>query len=203
MTTEPPNCNCKVGNKIEKYGLKHLNEEIRRRKEEEGASLRELEAYFNKRILESALKEKSEFPLDSIDEIYRTLTDEDVSSGQQVEYRNRLEQSGIDIDQVERDFVTYQTMRKHLRESLELDTSRQHDINLTKSETKIQRLLSRCEAVISQTINQLRKNDKLATDEMEILISVTTTCKKCGGSYQIWELFDKGGCQCREQSKNS
>ena len=46
---------------------------------------------------------------------YEILTDQETSSGDRVEVRNRLEWNGIDVDALESDFVTHQVIHTYLR----------------------------------------------------------------------------------------
>lgn len=190
------NCTCKIDRISEEYDLTELDEELYDQHQESGASLRDLEAYVNRRILEHALEDAEVIPLGGVESIYEILDSDDVSAGKQAELRARLTQAGIDIEQVERDFVTYQTVRKHLRQALDLDTGKRQTTDIDDAETTIRRLRSKSETVIAETLNRLRKAGKLNTDELDIMVSIRVTCKGCGDSYPLHNLLDRGKCQC-------
>lgn len=189
-------CGCKVDRKAEEYGLTELNEELFIRHQEKGASLRDLEAYVNKRMLDCALEETEIVLLDGVESVYDVLTGDDVSEGKRAEIRSRLEQAGIDVDKLENDFVTYQTVRKHLQGALDIDTGARKTLDTTDADTRIRRLQSRSEAVIAETLEQLRRGEKLETGNLDLVMSVRVTCENCGDSYRLRELLDSGRCRC-------
>lgn len=189
-------CGCKIDRNIETYELANLNEELFHRHQRQGASLRDLEAYVNTQLLARALDETDVVLLDGAKSVYEVLAGDDVSQGKRTEVRVRLEQAGVDVDALERDFVTYQTVRKHLQEALNIDTGARNDLDTSAANTRISRLQSRTEAVITQTLEQLRNSEKLKTGNLDLVISVRVTCENCGGSYRLRQLLDSGQCRC-------
>lgn len=74
---------------------------------DERESLRSLADRFNRRLLAAAMDDAGMAALEwEVANLYRLLTSDDVSSGNRTEARRRLEQNGIDIEQLERDLVT-------------------------------------------------------------------------------------------------
>jgi hypothetical protein len=111
----------KVARLIGEYGLgEEFGDELERRWTADGderESLRDLADAFNRRLLESALTAAGASTVSGeASNLYRLLTGDDVSSGMRTEARARLERDGVDVDQLERDFVTYQAIRAHLTE---------------------------------------------------------------------------------------
>lgn len=79
-------------------------------------SLRILADRFNRWLLEVTLADAGIATVDGeVDNMHQLLTDDDVSSGSRTEVRQRLERNGIDIDELEGDFVTYQAIRSYLQ----------------------------------------------------------------------------------------
>jgi len=189
-------CGCKVDRKAEEYGLTDLDEELYHRHQERGASLRDLESYVNMRMLDRVLEDTDIVLLDGVESVYHILAGDDVSEGKRAEIRSRLEQAGIDVDKLESDFVTYQTVRKHLREALDVDTGARKTLDASDADTRIRRLQSRSEAVIAETLEQLRRGEKLKTGKLDLVMSVRVTCENCGDSYRLRELLDSGRCRC-------
>jgi hypothetical protein len=189
-------CGCKVDRKAEEYGLTDLDEELYHRHQERGASLRDLESYVNMRMLDRVLEDTDIVLLDGVESVYHILAGDDVSEGKRAEIRSRLEQAGIDVDKLESDFVTYQTVRKHLREALDVDTGARKTLDASDADTRIRRLQSRSEAVIAETLEQLRRGEKLKTGKLDLVMSVRVTCENCGNSYRLRELLDSGRCRC-------
>ena len=186
---------CKIGRDCAKYDLSGLDEDLCRRRAD-GASLRDLQGFVNERVLERALAEADADVVGEPENIYRLLRDEEVSSGRQAELRSRLDRAGIDIEAVEKDFVSHQTVRDHLKECLDVDTSRRSCIDVERATRNINWAESRSKAVIEQTLDQLRGAGQLATDDLELTQTVRVTCTGCGETYRVAELLDRGGCEC-------
>lgn len=189
-------CGCKIGRAAEQYQLDELDKRLHHAHQSEGASLRELETVVNERILESALQDAGVETLSEVSDLYQRLTDDDVSAGNRAELRTRLQQAGVDIPRVESDFVTYQTVRKHLRESLGIDTSSNTDFTVSDARTRTQQLQSRGEAVIAETLEHLRRTETLETGQLGVLLSIRVSCEGCGNSYRLADLLNQGHCQC-------
>jgi hypothetical protein len=190
-------CGCKLGRATEQYQLRELDEQLYHAHQNEGASLRDLETVVNKRILETAIQDTGVETLGDVSDLYQRLTDDDGSAGDRAELRTRLEQAGVDIARVESDFVTYQTVRKHLRESLGIDTSGGTVFTVPDARTRIHRLQSRSEAVIAETLEHLRRTDNVETGKPDVVLSIRVSCEDCGNSYRLADLLDQGHCQCR------
>jgi hypothetical protein len=186
---------CKIGRDCAKYDLSGLDEDLCRRRAD-GASLRDLQGFVNERVLERALADADADVVGDPENIYRLLRDEEVSSGRQAELRSRLERAGIDIHAVEKDFVSHQTVRDHLKECLDVDTSRRSCIDVERATRNINWAESRSKAVIEQTLDQLRSADQLATEDLDVTQTVRVTCTGCGETYRVAELLDRGGCEC-------
>lgn len=167
---------------------------------EERTSLRDLADRFNRRLLEAALRDAGESTLDGeVANTYRLLTDGDASTGSQTEVRQRLERSGIDVAELERDFVTYQAVRSYLTEyrnaEYEGPDAEQRRENLAET---VGRLRSRTSSVIRSNLRQLRDSGGLTLGEFRLLVSVTVLCEECDQQYGVIDLLDRGGCDCDE-----
>lgn len=190
-------CGCKLGQAAEQYQLDEMDDRLYHAHQNEGASLRDLETVVNKRILESALQDAGIETLGDVSDLYQRLTGDDVSVGDRAELRTRLQQAGVDIPQIESDFVTYQTVRKHLRGSLGIDTSSDTDFTVPDARKRIHRLQSRSEAVIAETLEHLRRTDTVETGKLDVVLSLRVSCEDCGDSYRLADLLSQGHCQCR------
>lgn len=196
MSTDNSNA-CKVDKVIEKRDLVGLDEELRRRRTEDEASLRDLEAYFNKRVLADELRtQRVETLQGEVENTYRLLTSDDVTTGARTEALDRLERSGVDTDALLSEFVSYQTMRSHLRDCLQIDTSRESTIDRSDAEDTVFSLVSRTESVIDQTLSRLRSAAELRTGELDLAINVRVACEECGREYPVSQLLDRGHCAC-------
>lgn len=165
---------------------------------DERESLRTLADRFNRRLLEVAMTDAGVSTLDGeASNVYRLLTDDDVSSGVRTEARNRLEREGIDVDRLERDFVTYQAIRSYLRDyrgaRYESDSDRSRTETVVET---VQRLRSRTRSVVEKSLAQLRDTDRISLGEFRLFVEIDVLCEDCDTQYGLVELIERGGCAC-------
>lgn len=194
--------NYKVGRVLADYDHEDLHEQLPALwlgdAEVEEHSLRTLAKRINVALVRRALERAGEDPLEGEPEnVYHRLTSDDVSAGVRIQQRNRLERRGIDVDQLEGDFVTHQAVYTYLTEGLDVskDTSTETD-PVEKHETRIQRLRSRLNAVMDQSLAELQAADDLTTGELDTTVSLQIFCQDCETQYELSELFEQGGCSC-------
>ena len=98
----------KVVRLIEEYGLDGIGDELEQRwtgRDVERDSLRTLAAVFNQRLF--GVNMIGMDPLEGeVGNVYRLLTDDEVSSGTGTETETRLRQEGVDVEELRSDFVT-------------------------------------------------------------------------------------------------
>ncbi|WP_440767091.1 rod-determining factor RdfA [Natronorubrum sp. DTA7] len=196
-------CGCKLGRVADEYGLQGLDDQLVgywTGERDEKMSTRQLATYVNQRVLETALEDANVLLKDGeIENTYRLLTDDDVSSGTQVQTRNELERDGVPIDDVESNFVSHQTVYNHLTDCLAatLETP-SDDERVERSADKLGALQNRTEAVTSDTIAQLERNGILDLGKFNVTVSVTVTCEDCLQEYPIRTLLDERSCDCQD-----
>lgn len=165
---------------------------------EERDSLRELARYVNVRVLEAALADASVDTLDGeIENYYRLLTDDDVSAGRRTEARARIDQAGVDVDELERDFVSHQAVHTFLTERAGVSyegASREERIERTRE--SLQRLRGRVESVADNNLERLAESGDLDVGDVSILLSMTVVCNDCGGQYDLETLLEGRQCDC-------
>jgi hypothetical protein len=165
-------------------------------------SLRELAVYFNQQLLRASMKQAGLDPLDGeVENTYRLLTDEEVSQGTRTQARNRLHRHGIDIERLQSNFVSYGTVRRHLKGCL--GAEREPDGPDDPAETGIQRvaaLQNRTVAVTESTLSQLASAGELAAGDIGVFVDVTVSCSECGTHASIREYIEAKGCDCAERT---
>lgn len=194
----------KVSRVIEEYDLEGLGEELADRWASEGsngASLRELADQFNREVLRSALQSAEQTPTD-VEETYRRLTGDDVSSGTRTETRKRLERGGIDVDAVSSDFVSYQAIRTYLREGRGIEYPDREPTDVDESVRTIEQLKGRLTTVAEDRIQRLTDTDQLDVGAIRVITNVTTVCEDCGAQYDLVELLQRGGCECEREPED-
>ncbi|WP_284006999.1 rod-determining factor RdfA [Haloarcula pelagica] len=193
----------KVARLIDEYGLEGLGADLEARWTGEGVermSLRDLAEFFNKRLLEQALLDAGLSALESdVRTTYENLTGDDVSTGVRTDARTRLERNGIDVDDLERDFVTYQAIRSYLKEWRGAEYEGLSDQEkIEKDLESIQRLMTRTLSVTEERIEKLRDTDRIDIDEFEVFLDAQVLCQQCGTQYSVAEFLEQGGCPCQQ-----
>jgi hypothetical protein len=192
----------KVARLIEEHDLgKEFGRRLERRWTGDGVerrSLRDLADVMNRRLLERALERAGTSTLEGeVSNLYRLLTDESVSSGVRTETRTRLEREGVDVDRLERDFVSYQAIRTYLRDHRGVEHESPSDEARVESvEETIRRLRTRIRRVTERSLDQLRETDRLTLGSFRLFVEVDVLCEECGGRYDVVGLLSRGGCDC-------
>ena len=198
----------KVARLLEEYDIEGLGAELEARWTADGdqrMSLRDLADSFNKRLLEVQLRVAGLDALEQdVQRTYRNLTGEDVTVGVQTDTRTRLEQNGIDVEELERDFVTYQAIRSYLREFRDAAYEGPADEEKIQADQEtIQRLASRTLSVTEDRLQTLRETDRLDVGEFEVLLDLQVVCQSCGTQYAVDQLLEEGGCDCQGEREHA
>ena len=202
MGDEPDPTRSKVGRLIDGDGTPGLGQELEDRwvgRGYEAQSLRSLADWFNERLLERRLTVAGHDPLDGeVSNLYRLLSEEDVTAGSRVDAEATLEEYGIDPDAVRREFVSHQAIHTYLTEFRSASKDRSSADRPGKVQRTIQRLRSRLVAVAENNLDHLRTAGDLTLGEFTVLLEVQVLCEDCGASYPITDLIDRGRCECAD-----
>lgn len=200
----PQVTNSKVGRLIDEYDLASLEGELIERwtaPKSERSSLRELADVFNQRLLVAVLEEASVETIEGeVENTYRLLTDDDVTTGVRTEVRNRLEREGVDVDRLEREFVSHQAVHTYLTKFRDVSHEREElspDERREKELETIRRLQSRTVAVTENSVERLQEAEQLAVGEADVFVDIRVFCRECGTDYSIDELLREGSCECQ------
>jgi hypothetical protein len=193
----------KVGKVMTEYDLADLHDRLPALwlgESGEEVSLRDLAERINVAIVRAALERAGEDPLDGeAENVYRLLHGDDVSAGVRTQQRNRLERAGIDVDELESDFVTHQAVHTYLTNGLDISKTSSDDADpVEKHETRIQRLRNRLDAVMAQSLDELETAGELSTGRVDTSVSLQVYCEDCETQYELLALLDDGGCNCPE-----
>jgi hypothetical protein len=194
----------KVARLIAEYHLaESLGDKLERlwtAEDQQRKSLRDLADLFNQRLLERAMDSAGISTVDGeISNLYRLLTADDVSSGMRTEARNRLEQDGVDVKQLERDFVSYQAIRSYLTKYRNASYEPPSDSKQVESVLdSIRRLQSRLRSLTEGSLDRLRSTERITLGEFRLFIDVDVLCEDCGEQYGVIDLLERGGCDCED-----
>jgi len=189
----------KVARLIDEYDLQGLGAELEQlwTAEEDRKSLRELASYFNQQLLERALKEANVQYLEGeVENTYRLLTDDEVSSAESTRVQRRLERDGIDVDELKSDFVTYQAIRSYLKDHRGAEYTPAETDPLKREATNVQKLRGRMVSVTEGKLEQLRNSDELTLGEFRTLADIRVICEDCNTQFDVLDFLERGGCNC-------
>ena len=196
-----PNTRYKVGTVLSEYELLDLHAELPDLwlgESGEEMSLRELADHINIALLRRAMEGAGNDPLEGeVENAYRLLTDDEVSAGVRTQQRNRLERDGVDVDELENDFVTHQAVYTYLTKGLGISKEKDDETDpLEKHEERIQRLRSRTVAVTDNSLTELRNAGDLTLGSFDTNVDIRVYCQDCETQYELTELLQRGGCAC-------
>lgn len=197
----------KVVRLIDRYGLTSIGAEMEQRWTTDGEdrmSLRGLADYFNQQLLAEAMSDAGIQPLSGeVENIYRLLTDDDVGGADQTRTRRRLEREGVDVDNIKRDFVSYQAVRTYLKDHRGAEHTPDDRPRTDIEAENLQRISGRVVAVTENTLEQLVNGDNLTLGDFRVFVDINGLCEDCGTRYEINELLERGGCDCADQPSPS
>lgn len=189
----------KVARLINEYNLQGLGAELEQlwTADEDRKSLRKLASYFNQQLLQRALEETDVQYLDGeIENTYRLLTDDEVSSAELTRVQRRLERGGVDVNELKSDFVTYQAVRSYLKDHRGAEYTPAETDPLEREATNVQKLRGRMVSVAEGKLEQLRNSNELTLGEFRTLADIRVICEDCNSQFDILDLLDRGGCNC-------
>lgn len=188
---------CKIDRVSEERGLEQIDGRLREQWVS-GNSLRDLETFFNEAVLRSAIEAAGMDTLEGeVSNLYRLLSDDEVTAGKQVDAEFRLRRHGLDPSAVTGDFVSYQTVRTHLNDCLGVETTRDTHLPPSEARDTVFKLLSRTESVTRRTVERLARQDSLTITTPSVTANLRVACLECNDEYTLSQLLERGGCSCR------
>lgn len=131
-------------------------------------------------------------PLDGeVENTYRLLTDSEVSSGSRRQAERALEREGVDVETLERDFVSHQAVYTYLREHRGISHEREESTRdrREKARETIERLQSRTEAVTTNVLHGLDEDGRLPFDEFDVVVNVRVFDPATGDAHDIDDIL--------------
>lgn len=195
-------CGCKVGRIVDSRLTEDVHETLRNRwvgDGEDSQSVRELADYFNKLVLNQRLQEADVDTLDGeVDNMYR-LVSGDTSKGMETQVYRKLERNGIDVEALKDDFVSHQTIYRHLKNCLdaERDGSLTPEERVERERERIGRLQNKSEAVSEEALDRLRRNDIITLGTFDVIVNFRVACEDCGTHRELTDVIRNGGCNCK------
>jgi hypothetical protein len=191
----------KVARLLDAYDLDDLGDELVERwtRADDRESLRTLATYFNQQLLATALQQNGVEPLDGeLENTYRLLTADDISEGRRTQARRRLEQSGVDVEQLQSDFVSRQAIHTYLTSYRDVEREETDDDPVASVGETVERIRGRLRTISESQLERLRDTGRITLGSFRLSIDVRVLCEDCGRQYDIASFLDRGGCDCEE-----
>lgn len=189
----------KVARLIDEYDLDGLGAELEEKWTAEGAerhSLRDLAEGFNLRLLRTALRDAGVGSVTGSQEnVYRVLTDEEVSDADRIRVRRRLEQNDVDVETLLEDFVSYQSIRTYLQEYRDASYDVETD-PVEQAESTIGPLRTRLATVSESKLEAAADADAFDLGDFDVTVDVGVICHDCSTRHDVSALLERGGCEC-------
>lgn len=190
-------CHCKVGTLIEAFDLDGLDDDLERSWQDDGVSVRRLARTVNHRVLARTLQDAGVDVVDAeLETTYDILRGREGSDASRIEKRRQLGRNGVDVEQLENQFVSHQTVYRHLTDCLGLEYERS-PVDADSALDQIRAVQHRTASVAEDRVERLAANGGLDHDDYQVIVDVTATCDHCGAYYELGDLFSTGGCGCQ------
>ncbi|EMA05432.1 rod-determining factor RdfA [Haloferax denitrificans] len=193
----------KIERIADRYGLDGLGDDLVAAWLGEGRpqrSLRELEGDVNKRLIRAALDEAGAHVLDGeAENFYRLLTSDDVTAGSRTDARNTLRERGVDVEQLEADIISYQSVYNYLKRHRNVEREDDDDDETDAAESglaTIRKLRSRLRTVTIDVIDRLVKAEAVFIGAYEVEVDIRVTCTDCDTRMTPTALLSSGHCDC-------
>lgn len=191
----------KVSRLVDQYELDSIAIELERAWTSTGRehrSLRDLADFFNQRLLEHRLANEGDQLIGKeVEVLYNTLMGNEGNEADRVRARRRIEQQGIDSKELRDEFVSYQTIRRYLKNYRGVQYKPEETELRDKTRETLQQLRGRGEAVSTDKFESLRDDDRFTLGEFRVSVEFRVYCEDCKAQYSATELLDKNGCECR------
>lgn len=189
----------KVRRLIDEYELDGLGDELERKwtANEDRLSLRELAEYVNRNILERTLAASDVGTLDGeIENLYRLLTDDEAGIADRTRARRRLEREGVDVDRLQEDFVTYQSVRTYLKNHRGAEYTASGSDPVEQATQTVHQLQSRLRTVTESKLKRMDETGSVDIGSPGAMVTVQVVCNECGRQFPFDEFVDRGRCDC-------
>lgn len=120
---------------------------------------------------------------------YERLTADD--SAIAAEVRDALQNSGIDVESLENDFVSYGVVRTHLKECLDQERPEEESTEWEPEAIEIAR--SRAEQKTREAVRALVNKERLSTGgDVSVHVSVELECERCHSRVPVERALRRG-----------
>jgi hypothetical protein len=191
-------CDCKVTRTRSEYDIDMDDDALVAAWQGE-TSVRELTRTFNDALIERRLDaaDASGAGWDRVP-VYEALKTEELSDAESVEVRRELERGGVDPEALEAEFISHQTMYRHLNTCLDASPSNDltPDERREKARDTVYALQRRTTLVTESTIDTLQAAEITDIGDPDVLVDIQIVCRDCGYATDF-ETALTGSCNCQ------
>lgn len=164
---------------------------------DEREGFRALATRFNRRLLRAAMESAGLNPVDGEAEtLYEHITGETTDAGTRNDVRSRLERSGIDTEQLNDDFVSYQSIRTYLKRYREAELPTEEPNRVENTQNSINTLRGRTRTVTADRLEKLIDKDEITLGDHRVTVGIDVFCEDCGRQLDVDQLLNREGCDC-------
>lgn len=182
---------CKVERVAAEYGVP-LDDRLREA-HAHGAALRELERRAGVELLRHEVERVGLDVVEGDVRRYYTVLVDGESEVARAQVRRKLARAGIAVDEVLEAVPSYQTIRQHLQDCADRDTSRH--LSQDRAPADVAATVRAIEARIRHVVETEAQRLESLPDPRAAHTSTLLTCDGCGETVGVYEFLD-GGCGC-------
>lgn len=184
-----------------------LGDELKRRWLGENTSrqsLRGLAVHEHRQVLEAAIEQADGATIGrEVENLYRSLTADDVTAGGRAQAESKLDGIGVDVDTIRQDFGSHQAVHSYLTKVRGLEPPERDRSSSESVEDRlntVQRLRNRLVAATEHSLESLRDAGHLSLGSFDVTVNFAVCCNVCRTSYDSVELLRHRGCECSDES---
>lgn len=168
-------------------------------------SLRELESYFNTRLVQAALSRNGEnVDLETARSMYDVITDDDPGRREEKKAKAKLEAYNVDMDRLHNDFVSHHSIQSYLSDVDGVDLSKPEKSLSDREEDLYQRLkklAGRVQLVTKSTLETATHAGVIPYEDVppNVNVKVEADCPDCGRTVSVFQLFGSQ-CSCNDEA---
>jgi len=185
----------KVERVAQKYGLNDIGDELVDYWSDGGPdkSTRELAAYFNFRVTDTALRNAG-IILDR--EVVESIA-EKLRTGESLLTESEFDDRDVELSEVKQDLVTYQSIYTYLREVRDVEYTESVS-SKSQNISSLRKLHGRVEMIDRTTVTNLVERDEIDGPTPTIDVDITARCPVCNTKTDLLIYLQNGGCPSPE-----
>jgi hypothetical protein len=189
----------KIPSVAEKYGIEDYDLE-RLWTGPDSMGLRDIAEQFNIKIVRGALAQVVEPEEEDPQYLFRVLTGDIGTNKTRNAKRRDLEEKGIDVDELQDDFISYSAVRRYLTEykGVDKDTVPNESEAIENLRTTAEKLETRCRNVIIDHVERLNKRGILSIKDPSLVVDFNLYCEECEKELRFAEYIKRRECDCEK-----